>query len=142
MEKHCSNCGTISQTEKSFCPECGTSFEQKVTHLDFTVWTKKKVIAVSDSSPLALLELIATAINSKGYPLTSYEATAGKLVYESGGPTAWSWMGEVTSVSVSKSPEGSKAEFVSKTVKHPIFQFQLSANTRKWVDRIKPHLKY
>ena len=142
MEKHCSNCGTISQTEKSFCPECGTSFERKVTHLDFTVWTKKKVIAVSDSSPLALLELIATAINSKGYPLTSYEATAGKLVYESGGPTAWSWMGEVTSVSVSKSPEGSKAEFVSKTVKPPIFQFQLSANTRKWVDRIKPHLKY
>ncbi len=142
MEKHCSNCGAISETEKSFCPECGTSFERKITHLDFTVWTKKKVVLTSDGSPSALLELIATAVNSKGYPLTSYEVASGELIYESGGPTAWSWMGEVTSVSVSESAEGSKAEFVSKTVKHPIFQFQIRANTRKWVDRIKPHLNF
>lgn len=142
MEKHCSNCGATSETEKSFCPECGTSFERKITHLDFTVWTKKKVVLTSDGSPSALLELIATAVNSKGYPLTSYEVTSGELMYESGGPTAWSWMGEVTSVSVSESAEGSKAEFVSKTVKHPIFQFQIRANTRKWVDRLKPHLNF
>lgn len=112
--------------------------DSPVTWVEPGQWGSRAVVLRSDGSPRALLDVIAQAVEAVEYPITERSYTDLTLVFESRGVSLKSWSGDVTTVIISPTAEGSKATFTSKGKPSGLARIQMKSNATTWTGRIVP----
>ena len=122
---NCPFCTKEIPDDATQCSSCGkllldtapgsTAGNTPVTRIQPERWSAGAVVLRSDGTARALLDVIATAAESAGYPITHRSYPDMTLHFESRGMTWNSFAGDVTTVLVTQAPDGARATFTSRT---------------------------
>src|ERR1017187_1166021 len=145
--KKCPFCSAALTDHAIKCGACGKSLfatdpsstapNTPVTTIRPEKWSSGVVVLRSDGTARALLDVIATAVASAGYPITQRSYSDMTLRFESGGVTWNSFAGDLTTVVVTQGPDGVRATFTSLGKPFGLTRAQRVKAT-KWVTPLIP----